>query len=135
MDNISYLEEGLAELKRFKAFLKSKGRLDWTKKLSKSITSLLPEIEKIVDNNKEEVLIINFKIQGDENIVIEYDNNNPEICFSLKFKRIEIGGFNRNKDGTLKSTKVLGAALFEFRDYVEKVLNYNEDKWLKEYEE
>jgi len=130
MDNIGYLEEGLTELKRFKAFLKHKGRLEWAKELSNSIAKLLPEIEKIVDNNKEDKLVINFVIKNHKSVIIEYDNNNPQICFSLKYKRMDVGGYDRTKDGSLKPTKIMEMALSKFRDYVEKTLDYSEDKWL-----
>lgn len=136
MDNISYLEEGLNELKFFKLFLKHKGKLDWAKELSKSITDLLPEIEKIIENNKEEEIIFNYKIDDSNNkVLIEYNTNAEEICFTSKFKRIDEKSFERNKDGTLKPAKVIDYALFQFREYVETLLQYDEDKWLQEYED
>jgi hypothetical protein len=136
MEKIQYMEEGLNELKFFKAFLKSKFKLDWTKALAKSIADLLPEIEKIIENNKEDEIIINYKIEEEENkIVIEYNNENKSICFSSKFKRIDIKGFQRNKDGTLKPARIIESALFDFRKYVENILEYDESKWLEEYEE
>ncbi|MBS4062764.1 MAG: hypothetical protein KG029_20380 [Bacteroidetes bacterium] len=136
MDNISYLEEGLNELKFFKLFLKHKGKLDWAKELSKSITDLLPEIEKIIENNKEEEIIFNYKIDDSNNkVLIEYNTNAEEICFTSKFKRIDEKGFERNKDGTLKPAKVIDFALFKFREYVETLLQYDENKWLQEYED
>jgi hypothetical protein len=136
MDKIQYMEEGLNELKFFKAFLKNKSKLDWTKILAKSIADLLPEIEKIIENNKEDEIIINYKIEEEENkIVIEYNNENKSICFTSKFKRIDIKGFQRNKDGTLKSSRIIESALFDFRKYVENILEYDESKWLEEYEE
>lgn len=136
MDNISYLEEGLNELKFFKAFLKHKDKLDWVKELAKSITDLLPEIEKIIENNKEEEIIINYKIDNTDNkVLIEYNSSSDTVCFTSKFKRIDIKGFDRNKDGTLKPAKVIDFALFKFREYVETFLEYDEDKWLQEYQE
>jgi hypothetical protein len=135
MDNIAYMEEGLNELKIFKAFLKSKNKLEEVKELAKSITILLPEIENIIDNNKEEKIIINYVVQKEENkIKIEY-NSKKEISFSTDFIRIDEKGFQRNKDGTLKPSKVIEYALHKFRDYIESELNYNEENWLEEYEE
>lgn len=136
MDNISYLEEGLNELKVFKSFLKKKDKLEWAKELAKSITELLPEIEKIIVNNKEDEVVINYKIDSTNNkVLIEYNPGNNTICFTSKFKRIDTQGFERNKDGTLKPSKVIDHALFEFREYVETVLQYEEDKWLQEYKD
>jgi hypothetical protein len=136
MDNISNLEEGLNELKFFKAFLKHNGKLDWVKELAKSITELLPEIEKIIENNREELIIINYKINYKDNkVLIEYTTNLDTICFTLKYKRIDIKGFERNKDGTLKPAKVIDSALYKFREYIETLLQYDEDKWLQEYED
>ncbi len=136
MDNISYLEEGLNELKFFKKFLKHEGKLDWAKELAKSITELQPEIEKIIKNNKEEYIVINYKIDNSLNkVFIEYNANADKICFTSKFKRIDEKGFERNRDGTLNPTKVIDFVLFKFREYVETLLQYDEDKWLQEYEE
>lgn len=136
MDNISYLEEGLNELKFFKAFLKHKDKLDWVKELARSITDLLPEIEKIIENNKEEEIIINYKIDDTDNkVLIEYNSSSDKVCFSSKFKRIDIKGFQRNKDGTLKPANVIDFSLFKFREYIETLLQYDEDKWLQEYED
>lgn len=84
IEKISYLEEGLTELKVFKAFLRHKGKLEWTKELSNSITKLLPEIEKIIDNNKEDTLLINFVINDDKYVNIEYDQNNPKNMLLIK---------------------------------------------------
>lgn len=58
-----------------------------------------------------------------------------KICFSLKYKRIDSKGYDRMDDGSLKPAKVMESALFKFRDYVEELLSYDEDKWLEEYEE
>jgi hypothetical protein len=137
MNNISYLEEGLNELKYFKAFLKHKNKLDWVKDLAKSIPDLLPEIENILENNKEDEIIINYKINDNNSrIEIEYSSvQNDTDCFTTRFKRIEIKGFERNKDGTLSPIKVIDWALFRFREFIEKMVGYDEDKWLSEYEE
>ncbi|MBA9072608.1 hypothetical protein GGR22_000734 [Flavobacterium gossypii] len=136
IDNISLLEEGLNELKVFKAFLKHKSKLEWVKELAKSIPELLSEIESILENNKEDEVIINFKIDDSTNkVFIEYNNLDDSICFTTKFKRIELNGFQRNKDGTLPSIRVIDNALFIFRKYIEKALEYDEDKWLNEYED
>lgn len=142
MDELSYLEEGLNDLKLFKSYLKHKGKLEWAKELSKSIIELLPEIEKIIENSEEDEIIINYSISEENKIVkIEYDNKNSSICFTNKFKRIEDvsneGHFkpshykHRNSDGTIKSAKVIDNALCSFREYAEKLLDYNETEWLK----
>lgn len=68
-------------------------------------------------------------------MLIEYNDNSDSICFTSKFERIDVKGFERNKDGTLKPTKVIDSALRKFRDYVETLLRYDEDKWLEEYGE
>lgn len=136
MDSVSYLEEGLMELRYFKAFLKHMHKLDWAKKLSKSITNLLSEIEKIILNNNEQDIIINYKINDlDDKVLIEYNTNADTICFTSKFKRIDTKGYDRNKDGTIQPIKVIDLALFEFRDYIEKLLEYDQEKWIQEYEE
>ena len=136
MDNISYLEEGLNELKLFKAFLKHKGKLNWVKELAKSIIDLLPDIEKLIQNNKEEEIIFNYKIDSQENkVLIEYNNDNDSVCFTSKFKRIDPKGFERNKDGSLKPVIVIDYALSQFRKHIETLLQYDEDEWLQEYEE
>lgn len=135
MDNIGYLEEGLNELKFFKAFLKHKNKLDWVKELAKSIPDLLSEIENILNNNKEDEIVINYRISNEENkISIEYNSQNDSLCFSTKFKRIE-NAFDRNKDGTMPAIKVIDWALFRFRQHIEKILEYDEEKWLNEYED
>lgn len=134
MENLRDLKDGLYELERFKAFLKHNGKLEWAKELSLSITKLLPEIEKILENNKEDELVLNFAIKYNKNVIIEYDNNNKDICFSLRYKRIEVGGYSRNKDGSLKPAKILNYALFEFRNYIEKLLDYDYEKWIEEFE-
>jgi hypothetical protein len=135
MDNIAYMEEGLNELKIFKAFLKSKNKLEDVKELAKSITILLPEIENLIENSSEDKIIINYAVDKEENKVkIEYNANNV-ISFSNSFKRIDEKGFERNKDGTLKPSKVIEFALSKFREYIESELEYDEDNWLKEYEE
>ncbi len=134
IDNIAYMEEGLNELKIFKAFLKSKNKLEEVKELAKSITILLPEIENIIENNNEDKIIINYVVDKEENKVkIEY-NSIEEISFSNSFTRIIEKGFDRNKDGTLKPSKIIEFALHKFREYVESELEYDEDKWLNEYE-
>ncbi|NQX42322.1 hypothetical protein SAMN05421820_11142 [Pedobacter steynii] len=134
VNNISYMEEGLRELKYFKSFLKHKDKLDWVKNLSKSIVNLLPEIENIISNSKEDELVINYIINQKENIIqIEYDASTPSICFKTNYKRIEIDGYKRNKDGTINPSKVIDSALFQFREYIEKLLEYDVDKWLEEY--
>ena len=143
LDELSYLEEGLNDLKYFKNYLKHKGKLEWAKELSKSIIELLPEIEKLIENSKEDEIIINYSISEDDKIVkIEYDDKNSSICFTDKFKRVEDVSHNgyfprhyqyRNADGTLKSSKVIDSALCRFRDYAEKSLDYNETEWLKNY--
>ncbi len=136
MNKISSLEEGLNELQLFKAFLKHKDKLDWVKELAKSITDIIPEIEKIIENSKEEEIIINYKIDNTDNkVLIEYNSNSDKVCFTSKFNRIDIKGFERNKDGTLKPARVIEFALFKFREYIETLLQYDEDKWLKEYED
>lgn len=133
IDKITYLEESLKDLEYFKAFLKHMGKLEWVKELSFSITKLLPEIEKILENNKEDEIVLNFSIKDNKNINIEYDNN-KDVCFSLKYKRIDVGGYSRNKDGTLKPAKILKYALLEFRNYIEKFLDYDYDKWVEKFE-
>lgn len=136
MDKISYLEEGLNDLKYFKAFLKKKGKLDWTKILAQSISELLPEFEKIINNSKEDDLIIHYRIDEKETkIKIEYNSSSNDIVFTTKYKRIEIKGFGRNKDGSLNPVKVMEAALHRFRKYVEELLEYDDDKWIDEYVE
>ncbi|MBO0356232.1 hypothetical protein J0656_19600 [Muricauda ruestringensis] len=136
MDNIHYMEEGLNELRIFKAFLRNRGKIDWVKELAKSIMDLLPEIEKIIENHKEEEIVFNYKIDSKENkILMEYNKNSSTICFTSKFKRMDLNGFQRNKDGSLKPAKVIENALFEFREYIENLLQYDEDKWLQEYED
>lgn len=133
MDDLRYLEEGLNELKYFKAFLKSKNKLDWAKTLSKSIVDLLPEVEKIIENSKEDDLFFSYTIREDKAVCIEYDRNNVDICFSLQYRRIEIKGWQRNKDGSLKASKVIEQTLFKFREYVEDKLSYDEETWHDEY--
>lgn len=136
LDNLDYLEEGLKDLKHFKKYLDHKGKLEWARELSKSIMRLLPEIEKLIDNNKEEEIVINYSISEKDNAVyIEYNNKSESICFTTKFKRIEIKGYERNKNGSLKPAKVIDYALSNFRKYIEKLLEYNEDEWIAEYEE
>ena len=135
MDNIMYLEEGLQELKIFKAFLKKQGKLDWAKELAKSINELLPEIEKIIENNLEDNLIFNYVVEkNDTKVRLEYNSSNY-ISFSNEFKRVEEKGHGRNKDGTLKPAKVIEYALHKFREYLESELKYDVDNWLEEYEE
>lgn len=136
MDNINYLEEGLNELKFFKAFLKHNNKLEWVKELAKSIPELLSEIENILKNNREDEIIINYKIDNDDNKVsIEYNSQNDSSCFSMKFKRIELSGFRRDKDGAISAITIIDNTLYEFRQHIETILEYNEDKWLNEYEE
>lgn len=136
IDNINSLEEGLNELKFFKLFLNYKGKLDWAKELSNSIPNLISEIETIIENSKDDDIVINYAINETDKVVyIEYDNNKESICFTSKFKRIEPKGFDRNMDGSLKPNKVMNWALFEFRKYLEKLLDYDEDKWLNDYVE
>lgn len=133
---ISSLEEELNELKYFKDYLKHKGKLEWAKDLAKSIVNLLPEIEKIIDNSKEETLIVNYAIDDQEKkVFIVFEKNSKTICFSSKFKRIDTNGFDRNKDGSLKLVKVLNSALSGFRKYLEILLSYDEDTWLNDYME
>jgi hypothetical protein len=133
LEDLEYLQEGLTELKHFKRFLQAQGKLEWTKQLAKSISNLLPEIERLIQNNREDKIIIHFSIRKDQNIVaIEYDNKSSSIDFTIDFMATEKNGFNRNKDGTLKPVKVLESALFAFRRYVEGLLEYDEDKWVDE---
>jgi hypothetical protein len=134
VDNISYMEEGLYELKIFKAFLQSKNKLESVKELAKSIIDLVPEIENIIKNNREEKIIINYIVNYEESKVeIDYNSQN-NIAFSTNFNRIDEKGYKRNKDGTLKVSYVIESSLHKFRDYIEADLNYNEEKWLEEYE-
>lgn len=136
IDHVSSLEEGLNELKYFKRYLKYHGKLDWAKDVSKSITDLLPEIEKIIENGREDEIIINFIVlENERRVKIEYDGGKLDISFTLRFSRVEEKGFRRNKDGTLKPTVVLNFALSAFRGYVEKLLNYDEAAWLSDYVE
>jgi len=44
-------------------------------------------------------------------------------------------GFKRNEDGSLKAVDVIDYALLKFREYVEILLQYDENKWIQEYEE
>ncbi|MCB0742922.1 MAG: hypothetical protein KDC67_03370 [Ignavibacteriae bacterium] len=134
VDNIHYMEEGLYELKIFKAFLKKREKLEWAKKLAKSTANLLPEIENIIKNSHEEIITINFFIEKDDvNVRLEYNSNNPN-SFSFSDKRIKEKGFGRNKDGTLNASKIIDYSLHKLRDYIEKELEYDNDKWLEEYE-
>lgn len=144
LNELSYLEEGLNDLKYFKNFLKHKEKLEWAKELSKSIIELLPEIEKIIENSKEDEITINYSISEEDKIVkVEYDDKKSSICFTDKFKRIEDVSHKvyfkpsyfqyRNSDGTIKSSKVIDNALCCFRKYIEKLLEYNETEWLKNY--
>lgn len=135
LDNLSYMQEGLSDLKYFKKYLAYKGKLDWAKELSKSIPKLLPEIEKILDNCKEENVIINYAISEDnQSVVIEYNDKSDSICFTTKFKLIDTNStFNRDKEGRIKATKIVDFALSNFRDYLEKSLEYNETEWLQDY--
>lgn len=135
LDNLSYMQEGLNDLKYFKKYLAYKGKLDWAKELSKSIPKLLPEIEKILDNCKEENVIINYAISEDnQSVVIEYNDKSDSICFTSKFKLIDTNStFNRDKEGRIKATKIVDFALSNFRDYLEKSLEYNETEWLQDY--
>lgn len=137
MQSIDYLEEGLTELKYFKSFLKNEGKLEWAKELAKSITDLLPEFEKIIVNNKEQEFIINYKIDNITNkIVIEYNPTADTICFSSKFRSLNIKSLNIDEDvRALDPSKVINSALFEFRNYIETLLDYDEEKWLEVYEE
>lgn len=133
VDNISYMEEGLYELKIFKAFLQSKNKLESVKELAKSIIDLVSEIENIIENNREEKVIINYIVNYEERKVeIDYNPQN-NISFSTNFNRIDEKGYKRNKDGTLKVSYVIESSLHKFRDYIEADLNYNEEKWLEEY--
>lgn len=60
--NIGYMREGLNDLKYFKASLQSKGKLEWAKKLAKSIVDLLPEIEHIINTGQEEKVVLDYMI-------------------------------------------------------------------------
>ena len=135
LDNLSYLEEGLNDLKYFKKYLAYKGKLEWAKELSKSIPKLLPEIQKIIDNCKEDEVVIHYSISKDNRkIDIEYDSNNKSICFTTKFKLIDkTTSFYRDKEGLIKATNIVDSALARFREYLEKSLNYNEEEWLQDY--
>lgn len=136
VSSISYMEEGLRELKFFKDYLSYKGKLFWAKKISKSVIDLLPEITDIINNSKEDKLKINYRIDEDNEVVkIEYDNNHSAICFSTEFTRIEEKGFKRNKDGSIKPNYVIGLALRYMREHIEKVTEYDEDVWLRDYVE
>ncbi len=102
--------------------------------MAKSILELLPEMENIIENNKEEVIIIDYIIDSSKNrIHIEYNRQNTSVCFNTKFNRFKLEGFDRNKDGTLQPMKMIDRALSEFRKYIEKVLEDDEDECLKNY--
>lgn len=135
LDNVSYLEEGLNDLKYFKKYLAYKGKLDWAKELSKSIPKLLPEIDKILDNCKEEDVIINYSLSEDNlRVIIEFNDKSDSICFSTKFKLIDKESYSkRDKEGRIKATYIIDSALARFREYLEKLLNYNEKEWLQDY--
>ncbi len=135
LDNVSYLEEGLNDLKYFKKYLSYKGKLEWAKELSKSILRLLPEIDMILDNCKEEDVIINYSIsEENQRIIIEYNDKSESICFSTKFKLIDKeSSFRRDKEGRIKATYIIDSALARFREYLEKYLDYNEKDWLQDY--
>ena len=137
MDNINHLQEGLNDLKYFKDFLKHKGVLLWCKEVSKSIPKLLPEISRILDNCREEDININFSINEANNIVfIEYDNNSDNIIFNISKKLIDISTkYGRDSNGQIKSDHLLDSALSEFRKYLEKKFEYDEEKWLDDYVE
>lgn len=135
LDNVSYLAEGLNDLKYFKKYLAYKNKLEWAKELSKSILRLLPEIDKILDNCKEEDVIINYSISEEsQKIIIEYNDKSESICFSTKFKLIDkVSSYNRDKEGRIRATYIIDSALASFREYLEKLLNYNEKEWLQDY--
>ncbi|MCC4229470.1 hypothetical protein [Zunongwangia profunda] len=137
MDNITYLQEGLNDLKFFKDFLKHKNVLEWSKELSKSIPKLLPEIVKIVDNCKEEMVNINFSIDEEEKAVfINYDTNSDTIKFKVSDKRIDKSTkYGRDENGLINSNHLLESTLFAFRKYLETKFNYDEGKWLEDYVE
>ena len=76
---------GNNDLKFFKDFLKHKNVLEWSKELSKSIPKLLPEIVKIVDNCKEEMVNINFSIDEEEKAVLDLlKKESPQELDALK---------------------------------------------------
>ncbi|HET8860835.1 hypothetical protein [Marivirga sp.] len=136
LDDITYLEEGLTELRYFKSFLEKEGKLEWVKNLSKSIVDLLPEIDRVINNSTEEEIVFNFIIdEENERILLEYNPKEPKIIFTNNYKRVEPSGFRRNKDGTLKPGKVMERALIEFREFIENTTGYDEDKWINEFEE
>lgn len=136
IDLIHDMEEGLNELKYFKSFLKFKDKLEWARELTKSIVRLQPEIENYLANCNEEQVVFNFLINEDLNCVeIEFNEKNKSICFKLEYKRVDIKGFHRNKDGSLNPNCVIEDALFEFRKYIENKLEYNPDQWLQEFVE
>ena len=136
IDNVNGLHEGIREVEIFKSFLKNKGKLELAQKLSKSIIKLLPEVEKIIENAKEDEVFFNYKSDeiGDK-IILSFNNEEKGILFKSKYKRIDLKGYKRNKDGSLKSKKVIEDALYSFRDYLEQTLSYDEEKWSEEYEE
>ena len=80
MDNIMFLEEGLQELKIFKAFLKKQDKLNWAKKLAKSITELLPEIENIIENSNEDILTFNY-IVDKNNMKVRLEYNSSKLIY------------------------------------------------------
>lgn len=126
--NVEYLREGLDDLKYFKAFLQSKGKLQWAKKMSKSIVDLLPEIEQIIRTGQEEEVVLDYMIDVfSECVKIDYGKNNT--AFNNHFKRLDPGGFQRNPDGSMKAEKQVRMALKLFRDYLEQTLNYDWSEW------
>lgn len=134
IDNLSYLEEGLRELKYFKKYLKHLGKFEWAKELSKSIPKLLPEVQNIIENCKQNEVEIHFIIlESEKKICIEYDNKNSSICFSTKHKLIDKKSHDRNTEGLIKASSIIDSALSKFRLYLDKTLNYNEEEWMQNY--
>ncbi|SDL72562.1 hypothetical protein SAMN04487898_12381 [Pedobacter sp. ok626] len=128
LKSVEYLREGLDDLKYFKAFLQSENKLEWAKKLSKSIADLLPEIEQIINTSQDEEIFLNYTIdESTETIKIDYGKQNTH--FHTKFKRIDPNGFRRNRDGSEKPEAQMKLALKLFRDYLDESLAYDWSEW------
>lgn len=138
LQSLQYLEEGLYDLKYFKKFLIHKNKFEWAKELSESIPKLLPEITTIVENCKEEELIINYSVSEDNRaIMIQYNAKSNSICFTTRFKLVDTThkynkDNSRSRDGRINPTHIVYIALSKFRIYLETILEYDELKWQEE---
>jgi len=124
LDQFSYLQNGLEDVKRFKEFLQEKGLLDWYKITAKSAYGLKDHLSRIIEQATDNKVFIQFGIKDDKIYIID-DKVSDDILFTVEIiKETEYTTLRGKQIKVVNKEELIEWTLNKFRGYIEKKYDY-----------